>query len=207
MAVCPTCGNTVSPEATVCPDCGMDLTSVAPAAETAAPAPASPPPATAPPTASAIEASPAIESIEAGDAPLVAVPSVAAAAAGVEPAGEAVLTLRRGGVLMPDKFFIGTDVILGRFDTESGPVDIDFAPLPEASYISRHHARLKRHDNGRWTVQDLGSRNGTYVRNAGNGQFVRITGEHAVGDGDEIALGNARFLFSLVQPSGISPAA
>jgi pSer/pThr/pTyr-binding forkhead associated (FHA) protein len=47
---------------------------------------------------------------------------------------------------------------------------------------SRHHARLDR-EQGQYLVQDVGSRNGTYV----NGQ--RITEAHVLRDGDEIQIG------------------
>src|SRR4030043_414699 len=47
---------------------------------------------------------------------------------------------------------------------------------------SRRHARLDR-EQGQYLVQDVGSRNGTYV----NGQ--RITEAHVLRDGDEIQIG------------------
>lgn len=164
MALCPTCGNSVSTDATICSDCGMDLTSMAPPTDQSA-------------SSRAAELSAEILTPEA--------------------IGFAVLTLKRAGILTDVKYAVGIDVILGRFDTESGPVDVDFAPLPEATYISRHHARLRRASDGQWTIQDLGSRNGTYVKSGEDAQFIRTTGEHGLNDGDEIALGNARFVFSI----------
>jgi hypothetical protein len=58
--------------------------------------------------------------------------------------------------------------------------------------VSRRHAFLGRGD-GRWWLEDCGSRNGTYV----NGR--RLTGMTEVRPGDEIALGDARFV--LVAPA------
>jgi pSer/pThr/pTyr-binding forkhead associated (FHA) protein len=168
----------------------MDLTSLAPAAES----PASP----STPATSAATASPVITET------VLPAPDEVGSGITNAPSGLATLTLKRAGVLTSDIYAIGDDVVLGRFDTESGPVDVDFAPLPEATYISRHHARLKLNSEKQWTIEDLGSRNGTFVRSTGAAQFVRITGEQAVADGDEIALGNARFLFSIVDNSNTS---
>jgi pSer/pThr/pTyr-binding forkhead associated (FHA) protein len=58
--------------------------------------------------------------------------------------------------------------------------------------VSRRHAFLGRGE-GRWWLEDRGSRNGTYV----NGR--RLTGATEVRPGDEIALGDIRFV--LVAPA------
>jgi hypothetical protein len=52
--------------------------------------------------------------------------------------------------------------------------------------VSRRHAEL-RHENGRWLLHDLGSRNGTRV----NG--VRLLEEMEVGPGDRVSFGEARY--------------
>ena len=39
--------------------------------------------------------------------------------------------------------------------------------------VSRKHAQVSVDDNGTWMLQDLGSANGTYVRDA-NGNFVKV---------------------------------
>jgi DNA-binding winged helix-turn-helix (wHTH) protein len=57
----------------------------------------------------------------------------------------------------------------------------------EASGVSRHHARIIL-TNGVATLEDLGSKNGTFV-----GDF-RVTSVQ-LSDGDEIHLGNARLIF------------
>ena len=111
------------------------------------------------------------------------------------PAGTARLTLKRSGMLTSEVFEFGERVTIGRFDPESGPIDIDMGRLPESSYVSRHHAEIRRDPSGQWSIRDLGSRNGTFVRSQADGQFQRITEEHALNDGDEVALGNARFEF------------
>ena len=104
----------------------------------------------------------------------------------------ATLTLVRAGIVTASAFSLAAPAVIGRFDSESGPVDIDLGQLPEAIYVSRHHAEI-RHESGGWTLKDLGSRNGTFIR--GSHGFARVTGETPLENGAEIALGNARFLF------------
>jgi FHA domain/DUF1707 SHOCT-like domain len=55
--------------------------------------------------------------------------------------------------------------------------------------VSRAHALLSYGD-GRWSLRDLGSTNGTYV----NGR--RITAETEIQPGDEVAFGGVRFLLA-----------
>jgi pSer/pThr/pTyr-binding forkhead associated (FHA) protein len=81
------------------------------------------------------------------------------------------------------------------FLTETGPVDVDLGPLPEAVYVSRHHAEIWCDASGQWLVKDLGSGNGTFVCGAGQPQFHRVSGDHPIQNGDDLALGNARFEF------------
>lgn len=113
-----------------------------------------------------------------------------------QPVASARLTLKRGGMSTNESFTFGPGAVVGRFDPESGPVDVDLAPLPEASYVSRHHAEF-RFDagNNQWFVRDMGSRNGTFQRAGGQGVFSRLSAETPIESGDEISLGNARFEF------------
>jgi pSer/pThr/pTyr-binding forkhead associated (FHA) protein len=111
-------------------------------------------------------------------------------------AGAARITLKRNGI-PAESFPVGEQALLGRFDSETGPVDVDLGQLPEAVYISRHHAELRRDASGAWTIKDLAAGNGTFVRPKGQPKFQRVTGEQALHDGDEFALGNARFDFRI----------
>lgn len=63
--------------------------------------------------------------------------------------------------------------------------------LDNDGMASKAHARLERESDGHWTVYDLGSTNG--VRVGG----VRIDGNRALADGDEIGIGETRLLFQL----------
>jgi DNA-binding winged helix-turn-helix (wHTH) protein len=58
----------------------------------------------------------------------------------------------------------------------------------DASGVSRRHARIVLAD-GRATVEDLGSRNGTFLRGE------RITAARTLTDGDELELGSATVTF------------
>ena len=64
---------------------------------------------------------------------------------------------------------------------------------------SKAHARLERESDGHWTVYDLGSTNGVKVGG------VRIDGNRALADGDEIGIGETRLLFQLAE-TGVLPA-
>ncbi|MBS1720541.1 MAG: FHA domain-containing protein [Armatimonadetes bacterium] len=102
----------------------------------------------------------------------------------------AKLTVKRGGAETDVEFHISNSAVIGRFDPSVGPIDVDLGPLPEGAYVSRRHAKIS-HENGVWTIADLGSSNGTFVL---RDEFERIeTSELA--DGQEIALGNARMVF------------
>jgi len=64
----------------------------------------------------------------------------------------------------------------------------------KSTTVSRRHARIEI-DATRATVEDLGSKNGTYV----NDQLV--SGATPVADGDQVRLGSLLFTFRLSQPS------
>jgi hypothetical protein len=104
----------------------------------------------------------------------------------------AKLVVKRGGVETDVEFSLAPPAIIGRFDPAVGPVDIDLAPLPEGSYVSRKHAKIWR-DGDSWRIEDMGSSNGTFILKS---DFERVT-DSELQDGDEIALGNARFVFHI----------
>lgn len=45
----------------------------------------------------------------------------------------------------------------------------------EGSYVSKQHAEIIIDDNDIWTLRDLNSTNGTYVRNEDTGELMRIS--------------------------------
>lgn len=104
---------------------------------------------------------------------------------------------------------LGTSILVGRYSSEMGPVDLDLGDQPNADYVSRHHALLYE-DGGTWFVKDLGSSGGTFVRALGEAGAVHSAYEkvmpdrgHPLGDGTEIAFAKVRFVFrSAEQPDG-----
>lgn len=203
MVQCPTCGSEASEQAAFCPDCGTDLKPAGVAAAPTPTAPAETPTGSAPAVEAelGIDAEPASAPVAASAEPVAAVPEAPAPAAATPsvPAAEAAsgaggarLILKRSGAATSEVFPIGGHVTIGRFDAETGPVDVDLGNLPEATYVSRQHAELVPDGAGAWKIKDLGSRNGVFVRKQG-GTFQRVTAEETVSNGDEIALGNARF--------------
>jgi DNA-binding winged helix-turn-helix (wHTH) protein len=71
----------------------------------------------------------------------------------------------------------------------------DAAVWIDAVGVSRHHARLTVTATDT-TVEDLGSKNGTFVRGA------RITSRHSLGDGDQIRFGPVVVTFRIPPPAG-----
>lgn len=101
------------------------------------------------------------------------------------------LILLRGGAETEHSYALVPPATIGRFDPEVGPIDVDLGALqPEGGYISRRHAKVN-FENGEWTISDLGSSNGTWVL---RGEFEKVE-TTILTDGDQIALGNARFVF------------
>lgn len=120
------------------------------------------------------------------------------------PIGEchlAKLIVKRNGTETDVDFHINPPCIIGRFDPTVGPIDIDLGSLPEGAYVSRKHAKIDC-ENGIWKVQDLGSSNGTFILRS---DFERVE-EAELRDGDELALGNARFVFRFVEVPEVAEA-
>jgi hypothetical protein len=103
------------------------------------------------------------------------------------------LVIKRSGTETDEEFPLSSSAVIGRFDPDVGPIDVDLGSIPEGSYVSRKHAKITEED-GVWRIHDLGSSNGTFIFR--DGDFQRIE-ETELEDGDEIALGNARMVFRL----------
>jgi pSer/pThr/pTyr-binding forkhead associated (FHA) protein len=103
------------------------------------------------------------------------------------------LVLKRGGQETEVIFLFGCPAMIGRFDPSVGPIDVDLGSIPEGSYVSRKHAKIHE-EEGQYILSDLSSSNGTYRLDPEAGDFVKIDST-PISDGDEIAFGNARFVF------------
>jgi hypothetical protein len=107
-----------------------------------------------------------------------------------------LVAIRYGAPTGQEIPLLGQRLVVGRFDPETGPVDVDLSELGEAVHVSRQHGELYRDADGRWTVRDLGSTNGIFVKGSADGSFgPRITAPRQLTNGDEVTFGNARFVF------------
>lgn len=103
------------------------------------------------------------------------------------------MVLKRAGAETDITFPVNPPAVIGRFDPSIGPIEVDLGSVgPESAYISRKHAKITL-EEGVWKLTDLGSSNGTFLL---RGDFERVE-EAELKDGDEFALGNARFVFRL----------
>ena len=86
-------------------------------------------------------------------------------------------------------------VIIGRFDNESGPVDIDLIGFPDDDTISRNHAEIYFEGN-QWKIKPLSTTNGTFIKKVGESRFGgKLTTPEIINSGDEIAFAKLRFIF------------
>ena len=98
---------------------------------------------------------------------------------------------------MPTSEFLldGSNAVIGKFDPDMGPVDIDLDGFPGDETISRNHAEIYQ-EGGAWKIKDLGSTNSVFIKRAGQSKFgARITMPEILNSGDEIAIAKIRFLF------------
>jgi len=77
--------------------------------------------------------------------------------------------------------------VIGRGEEVAVRIDVDG--------VSRRHARIVA-DGGRFTLEDLGSKNGTYLREQ------RLEGPAALEDGDAFRLGRTMLVFSIRRDRG-----
>jgi hypothetical protein len=93
------------------------------------------------------------------------------------------------------EFVLEESNIIGRFDPDSGPVEIDLEGFIGADYISRNHAEIYR-EGGQWKIKDLGAENGVFIKRVNQSRFSpRITTPEILNPGDEVAFGKIRFVF------------
>lgn len=207
MIKCTECGYENMDGLDYCDGCGAKLAAAASGAAASAPAaaPAEAPPAEAP-APEAAAPPPAAEAPVAeapkSDAPTgelnkpAAAPAPAAEPSGAVAAFKAKFVVVRGGRKAQEFPLEDGNNLIGRWDPETGSfpeVDLD-ADDPEAK-ISRKHA-LCRIENGKITVEDIGSLNGTYVN---RGQRLQPGSPADIKNGDEIIIGKT-FLKLVVEP-------
>lgn len=93
------------------------------------------------------------------------------------------------------EFTLDGNAIVGVFDPDMGPVDIDLEAFMGGETVSRNHAEIYQ-NNGTWWIKDLGSTNGIFIKPVGQTRFgARITTPQTLNPGDEIAFGKVRLVF------------
>src|SRR5208282_185206 len=209
MIKCTECGYENMDGLDYCDGCGAKLAAATPAAGSSAaptaPAPEAPaaaaPPAEAPAAAAPAAEAPATE-VPKSEAPTgelnkpAPAPAPAPAAAPIVGAFKAKFVVVRGGRKGQEFPLEDGNNLIGRWDPETGSfpeVDLD-ADDPEAK-ISRKHA-LCRIENGKITVEDIGSLNGTYVN---RGQRLQPGSPADIKNGDEVIIGKT-FLKLVIEP-------
>jgi FHA domain len=93
------------------------------------------------------------------------------------------------------EFSIDSNALIGIFDPDRGPVDIDLEHFSGGETISRNHAEIYP-EGGVWKIKDLGSTNGVFIKPAGQSRFnARITAPTPLNSGDEVAIAKVCFVF------------
>ncbi|MBS1796368.1 MAG: FHA domain-containing protein [Acidobacteria bacterium] len=104
------------------------------------------------------------------------------------------LIIERGTSVGRQFLLTADESLIGRWDADNGifpDVDLD-AHDPEAK-VSRRHARIV-HQNGRFSIEDLGSTNGTYIN---RGRRLIPGSPNLLNDGDEIIVGKTFLRFKV----------
>ena len=188
--ICPACDYENASDADFCEACGYELAGVSAGSPTPIPAPPetvftaptppvdySPAPVFTPPLPSPPVTPPI---------PTPPIPTTSTTAR---------LICKQPGVSTPESYLDGSNVIIGKFDPDMGPVDIDLEGFPGDETISRNHGEIYL-EGGVWKIKDLGSSNGIFLKRVGQSRYgARITTPEALNSGDEIAIAKIKFLF------------
>lgn len=107
---------------------------------------------------------------------------------------DAVVVIERG---VPEGHIfrvVGTDCIIGRWDADNGVFpDIDLDAFDPEAKVSRRHARIRMAD-GNYTIEDLGSTNGTYLN---RGRRLIPGMPQVIRSGDEVIVGKTFLRFKI----------
>ena len=104
------------------------------------------------------------------------------------------LIIERGASVGKQFTLSSDESYIGRWDADNGifpDIDLD-AHDPEAK-VSRRHARII-YQNGKYTIEDLGSTNGTYIN---RGRRLIPGSPNILNDGDEIIVGKTFLRFKI----------
>lgn len=196
--ICNACGYDKNPDdAEFCDACGIELNQTVSNSNLTTPSipnssPISTPSIASTPTPSTPIFTSPIASTVAPSSPTLSSPSIA------HPApvrtGNAKLIAKQVNAPVPE-FEVKASAIIGTFDTDMGPVDIDLEQFQGGETVSRNHAEIYQ-EGGEWKIKDLGSSNGIFIKPVGQTRFnARITTPVQLYSGDEIAIAKVLFLF------------
>lgn len=102
------------------------------------------------------------------------------------------LLIERGNSVGKEFVLVLDENYIGRWDADNGVFpDVDLDACDNEAKVSRRHARIIR-KNGIYTIEDLGSTNGTYVN---RGRRLIPGTPHRLDDGDEIIVGKTFLRF------------
>lgn len=189
MINCPNCGTSNLDTSRFCDECGTKLTSSG--HTTDAPPqympPASSPSFSRPSSATSIDIPPVF--------PLEPA-SASAAPTGKPGTAHAVLVIERGGSPGTEFRLVNDESTIGRWDADNGIFpDVDLDAFDNDAKVSRRHARIRR-SNGSYSIEDLGSTNGTYLN---RGRRLLPGTAEALNDGDEVIVGKTFLRFQVMQ--------
>jgi len=204
MIICKKCGTGNPDAAKFCDECGTRI-ETAPPVPAAAPTPVDVvPPAYVPPATDPAVSTPSISeaprsvSITETDAqpvvPLSPPPPEQPPAVSNAPIDtiSARLIIERADAPPVEFPIAGKEATIGRWDADNGVFpDVDLDQYDAEAKVSRRHARI-RITNGRYTIEDLGSTNGTYVN---RGRRLLPGNPHLIEDNDEVIVGKTFLRF------------
>lgn len=191
MIKCPNCQTSNLDTSRFCDECGSRLASPAPEPEQVVPTPDYVPP------ARERLSSPAVTSI--GIPPIMEADEISRPQEPL-PAGEkrihATLVIERGGAPGTEFPLTSDESTIGRWDADNGVFpDVDLDAHDEDAKVSRRHARIRR-SSGMYSIEDLGSTNGTYVN---RGRRLLPGNAQPLNEGDEVIVGKTFLRFHINQ--------
>jgi hypothetical protein len=198
MNKCPSCHSPNLDTSRFCDECGARLAHPPPSAAQQRTDPT--PPAYVPPAVSADVKIPRGGTPTSIDIPVmpfpVEKPTPEATDKDLSRAGvHAVLVIERGDAPGTEFKLVNDDSTIGRWDADNGVFpDVDLDAYDSDAKVSRRHARIRRH-NGAYSIEDLGSTNGTYVN---RGRRLLPGNAQALNDGDEVIVGKTFLRFQIV---------
>jgi hypothetical protein len=106
----------------------------------------------------------------------------------------ATLVIERGESVGTEFTLSAEESNIGRWDADNGVFpDIDLDTHDPEAKVSRRHARI-RFQNGEYSIEDLGSTNGTFVN---RGRRLIPGNRQPLSDGDEIIVGKTFLRFKV----------